>query len=271
MNNPQENRFFKKGFTGFRIKLGIAVLFLFPLLQACGVLYPNRILKTDKDYNFQTFLDSLPQDFIIQQGDQIELNVYPKKGYILIESQISTINENNNLQTSPNSLTYLVDAQGEANLPILGLVKLIGLTEREAEEKLAALYATNYIDPFVNLNITNKSIVVYRGSSEAKEIAMLRPDMTVLDAIAISGGMPVNSRSAKVRILRNDKGDNMIESIDLSEMKDLAKAQSYVIPNDVIYIEPGINADFFSEISPIITTVSSIIIIYAFFVNLNNK
>ena len=95
--------------------------------------------------------------------------------------------------------------------------------------------------------------------------------MTVLDAIGISGGVPINAKAAKVRVLRNKNGENMIEPIDLSEMEDLSKAQAYLLPNDVIYIEPGINADFFSEISPIVTTASSIIVIYAFFVNLNKK
>jgi len=271
MNKPQKRFFFTNMLKYNRMKPLLVLLILLPFLQSCGLLYPNRILKTDKDYVFQSFLDSIPQDFIIEQGDQIEVYVYPKKGYILIEPQISTSLQNNPAQSIPSFITYLVDYRGESNLPIVGLVKLSGLTEREAEEKLVELYTPFYIDPFVNVNITNKSLTVYRGSAEAREVIMMRPDITVLEAIGLSGGMPVNAKSKKVRVLRNYKGENMIEALDLSDLSDLPKAQSYILPNDVIYIEPGINAEFFSEISPIVTTASSLIVIYAFFINLNSK
>jgi hypothetical protein len=61
----------------------------------------------------------------------------------------------------------------------------------------------------------------------------------------------------------------MIQQIDLSNIDELALANTYVLPNDIIYIEPGINSTVFQEIGPIISTVSSIVVIFAFFANLN--
>lgn len=241
----------------------------FTLIQACGIMHPNRILDTKKDFQYNTFLDSIPHDFILKQGDVIELYIYPKKGYILIESQITSDITSLNPQVIRNSMPYTIDKNGEANLPIIGQVILKDMTEQEAEKKLSELYSKHYIDPFVNIVITNKFITVYRGSVDAKQLNITRPDITVLDAIGQAGGIPENARSSKIKILRTVNGESLTEEIDLSGIDDLKKAKSYIMPNDIIYIEPGINAHFFREVSPIITTVSSIVVIYAFFANLN--
>lgn len=241
----------------------------FFILPACGIMHPNRILDTKKDYQSQSFLDTVPYDFKLKQGDAIELYIYPKKGYILIESQITSDINALNPQVVRNSMPYTLDQNGQANLPIIGQVTLKELTEREAEMKLSELYGEHYIDPFVNIVITNKFITVYRGGVDAKQLNITRPDITVLDAIGQAGGIPENARSSKIKILRTVNGESLTEELDLSGIDGIKKARSYIMPNDIIYIEPGINAHFFREVSPIITTVSSIVVIYAFFANLN--
>lgn len=257
-------------FTGYKAIKNLLMLFCcFTLVSACGIMHPNRILDTKNDFQGQTFLDSIPQDFTLMQGDVIELYIYPKKGYILIESQITSEMNSSNPQVIRNSMPYTIDKNGEANLPIIGQVILKDLTEQEAENKLSELYNKHYIDPFVNIVITNKFITVYRGGIDAKQLNLTRPDITVLDAIGQAGGVPENARSSKIKIIRTVNGESLTEEIDLSGMEDIKKAKSYVKPNDIIYIEPGINAHFFREVSPIITTVSSIVVIYAFFANLN--
>ncbi len=254
----------------FKSVKNIGLIFCtFLILQSCGIMHPNRILDSNKKFQYHTFLDSIPQDFKLKQGDVIELYVYPKKGYILIESQITTNLNTFNPQVIRNSMPYTIDQNGEVNLPILGQVLLTDLTEREAELKLTTLFSEFYIDPFVNIIITNKFITVYRGGADAKQLNITRPDITILDAIAQAGGIPENARSSKIKVLRMVNGVTLTEEIDLSGIDDIKKAESYIKPNDIIYIEPGINAHFFREVSPIITTVSSIVVIYAFFANLN--
>ena len=269
MKNSGSKYKFAKSAKNRRLRNLLMGLFLLPLIPACGIMHPNRLLDTKKDYQYQSFLDTVPQDFKLKQGDVIELYIYPKKGYILIESQIITSVNELNPQVIRNSMPYTIDQNGMANIPIIGNVQLSGLTEQEAEKKLTGLYSEYYLDPFVNLVITNKFITVYRGGGDAKQLIITRPDITVLDAIGQAGGIPENARASKVKVLRVVDGVSLTENIDLSGIEDIQKAKSYIIPNDIIYIEPGINAHFFREVSPIITTVSSIVVIYAFFANLN--
>ena len=131
------------------------------ILIACGIINPNRMLDADKEYIGASFLNTSTPDFTIAQGDIVQVLVFTKNGYALVEPQISTQNNGNTPETNSVPLDYSIDINGEANLPLVGHVKLAGLTIREAETFLAQKYASNYIDPFVNVKITNKYITVY--------------------------------------------------------------------------------------------------------------
>lgn len=240
-----------------------------PFLHACTVMYPNRMLKENKDFQYVDFLDSVPCDFVLGQGDEFTLFVFPKKGYNLIEPQIVQYGISFSQQNTANPLTFRVDAAGMANVPILGWVKLGGLSEHEAEDTLQVRYAQYYVDPLVMLNIVNKSVTVYRGSEPAARIVMDRPDMSVLQAIGAAGGIGATGKSAKVRVIRNGITQTMVQEIDLSDIRNVHAGAYYVKPDDVIYVQPGINPEFFRETAPILTAISSIVIIYSYFENIS--
>jgi len=246
-------------------------LLILPFLPACSIMYPNRMFDETKDYAYQEFLDTIPYDFTLEPGDKFELYILPEKGYNLIESQIMVI-DNVIRPTYVSSLSYSVSESGLVNIPIVGIVSLGGLSELEAEKQLMAILIQNYTDPFVNVNVTSDKIAtVFRGSSESRQVKLPQPNMTVLQVIAAAGGMPENAKASRVKIIRNIKGTTYVESLDLSTITSMQRANYLIHPNDVIYIEPGINPQFFKEVAPIITALSGIVVIYAYFTNLNSK
>lgn len=244
--------------------VGISLLF-----SSCGILYPNRMMDTKKSFEDSNFLQNVYTEFVIIPGDQLEVLVFPNGGYNLIESQITREDVGFQQQTNINSLLYTVNADGTVNLPRIGLTQLGGLTESQAEKKLTEVYAEIYADAFVNVQINGKFVTVFRGSSDAKQIPLTRADITVLEAIGASGGIPESGRASHIKVVRTISDSVHIQQIDLSDTKELALGDAYVLPNDVIYIEPSLNSNVFQEIGPIISTVSGIAVIYAFFVNLN--
>lgn len=251
------------------VKILLLILLASPFFQACGIINPNRMLDADKAYTGATFLNTSTPDFVIAQGDIVQVLVFTKNGYALFEPQISTQINGNTPETKNVPLDYSIDINGEANLPLVGHVKLAGLTIREAETLLAQKYASNYIDPFVNVKITNKYITVYRGGTDARQVILSRPDMTILEAIGAAGGVPENGKVSTITIVRKIDGQPQTEIIDLSEIESIAKANTVVLPNDVIYVEPAFNASIVREVAPILSALSSIVLIYVSLVNLN--
>lgn len=258
----------RKGFQSGIVRLFVLLLCA-SMLPACAVMHPNRMLDAGKEYQYGDVLDTVIRDFYVAPGDKLELFVYPKGGYNLIESQIANVESIPISVNNQSSLIYDVNSAGEINAPIIGWVGLGGMSEKEAEMQLTQLYTTHYIDPFVHIVFINKTATVYRGNAEAKEVVLTRPSMTLLEVIGAAGGIPQSARSAHVKVIRMINGSPTVEQLDLGSMDALQKANAYVQPNDIIYIEPGINTDFFQQIAPIITTLSSIVVIYAYFYNIN--
>ncbi len=257
--------------TFWRHRKSFFILLMMGLLNACKVMYPNKMFDADKDYMYESFLDSIPQDFKIAPGDEFELFIFPEKGYNLIESQIMFQNINQQAQDS-YSLNYSVSETGEVNIPMIGFIKLGGLTEIEAEKLLTGLYKANYVDPFVNFQFTSeKTAQVFRGSSDAKSVLLTRPDMTILEVISIAGGVPENAKPSNIKVFRNTGDSILVQSIDLSNISGMTEANKYVRPNDVIYIEPGLNPQFFEQVAPILSVFTSVVIVYAYFSNFNSK
>ena len=56
--------------------------------------------------------------------------------------------------------TYEIDVNGVAKFPMIGEVKLEGLTIRQAEEILQQAYSKFYTDAYVVLRYTNKRVIV---------------------------------------------------------------------------------------------------------------
>lgn len=71
-------------------KILLLILIASPLFQACGIINPNRMLDADKEYIGASFLNTNTPDFTIAQGDIVQVLVFTKNGYALVEPQIST-------------------------------------------------------------------------------------------------------------------------------------------------------------------------------------
>ena len=108
-----------------------------------------------------------------------------------------------------------------------------------------------------------------RGGTDARQVILSRPDMTILEAIGAAGGVPENGKASTITVIRKIDGQPQTEIIDLSEIESIAKANTVVMPNDVIYVEPAFNASIVREVAPILSAFSSIVLIYVSLVNLN--
>ena len=140
------------------------------------------------------------------------------------------------------------------------------MTEKEAELHLAEQYKAHFNDPYVQLRVLNRRVIVYRGNDPGRVVDMPNLNMTVMEAIAAAGGIPPTGKAFKVRLIRNlGRQDQTISLIDLRTPEGLQQAGKLVRPNDVIYLEATINTAFFQQIAPIIGTITSIFVLYTYF------
>ena len=231
------------------------------LIQSCGV-NSNLMFKEAKDDEVR--YDSIPlnptQEYRISQDDKITFTLTTNNGTDIIEKMSGITNKmNQNTQTE-----YIVRASGEVELPIVGNIKLAGLTVEQAEDTLVELFSDQYIDPFVQVNITNQRVIVFPGNgSDAKVIPLMNSNTTLMEALAQAGGITDRGKANTIKLMRKIDGKRVVYGIDLSTIEGLQYVDMIVQANDYIYVEPTpeIGKQVAQNVVPIVSLISSAIVI----------
>ena len=237
------------------------------LLGSCGV-NSNLMLKTPKDYDFAD-IDSMNEtknDYRIDINDILQMRFFTNDGIKVLDISSSATGGNQAQLFNPNnSLNYVIQNDSLVDLPVLGGVNLVGKTIREAELYLEDLYKGYYIDPFVQLSVTNRRVIVFPGEGgEAKVIYLANNNTTLLEAIALAGGIRERGRASRIKLIRKDEtGKREVYQVDLSTIEGLEYTDIIVQANDYIYVEPvpEIGREVLKEVTPIVSLISSAAVI----------
>lgn len=204
---------------------------------------------------------ALERDYTIQPNDLVKVKVYTKNGEMIIDPEYELSKEfNTNTQKRPDP-EYLVRLDGNALLPMVGDVKISGLTLHESNLKLKTLYNEYFIDPYVITTYTNKRVTVL-GATGGQLLPLTNNNITVAEVIAMAGGMKENGNATSIKLIRGDE----TFLVDFSTIEGYYASNQIVQPGDIIYIEPikrffqG-NAVEISVILSLITTTTTLLIL----------
>jgi polysaccharide export outer membrane protein len=87
--------------------------------------------------------------------------------------------------------------------------------------------------------------------------------------LALTGGIAEDGKAYKVKLIRNDGSPKpKVYLMDLSKIEGIAAGNSVVLANDIIYVEPRykLAKTIVAEIAPIISLLTSTILIYTIFI-----
>ena len=245
-------------------------------IPSCRLLYPNLMFQ-QKQYQYFELAQKQIDQYVIQPGDEISLRIYARDGFRLVDviGNVSTSTssgavlgggQSSALTTGIVTVTYLVDNEGFARLPVVGEVFVKGYTEKELNRILADKFSGLFVDPFVIAKVENRRALVFKGSFGGV-ISLNAGPTNLLEVIAKSGGLSANSKAYKIKVIRGDLKNPQVILIDLSTLEGVRKADLIVQSNDIIYIEEkraSVAAQILGEISPylsFVTTLSTVILL----------
>ena len=247
-------------------------------MNSCGNINSNILFKIPRGADFQ--YDSIPlvpeENFKLAPGDRFSFIFGTNNGEKIILNQ-SGVDNNvlgdnnqmlNNMQNRQNIITYLVRQDGTSNLPVIGIIPVSGKTIVELEEEIRILLSENYINPFVQIRVTNQRVIIFPGKGDAEVVAISNANTSLLEAIALAGGIRDEGRANSIKLMRKtNQGNREIYKIDLSTIDGLKNAQMIVQSNDYIYVDfkPRFASSFLSEVTPWLSVLSTAIITYSIF------
>jgi polysaccharide export outer membrane protein len=136
--------------------------------------------------------------------------------------------------------TYLVDTKGEIEFPVLGKIKIGGLTRDETIDLLKSKLSPDYIkDPNVNIRISNYKISVMGDVHRPGSYNIPNERITILDALALAGDVNISGQRNNILIIREEANKKVQYRVDIRSNNLLTSPVYYLQQNDVVYVEPN--------------------------------
>ena len=153
--------------------------------------------------------------------------------YMPGESEIGISAETQNLYT------YLVDDKGYINFPVLGRVKIAGLTINEANRMMEDLIKESLPSVLVNISIANFKVRIIGEVVRPNEYTIKSTRVSILDVIAMAGDLTIMGDRKNVLLLRDNNGVKERLKYDLTDPAIFTEPHYYLQQNDVVYVYPN--------------------------------
>lgn len=243
-------------------KIWALVLILF-LATSCQILNPERMLRTPSGFQFAEFPDvPVVDEYRLAPSDELFFRLYTNDGERLIDP-ITPVS-----QQMRGDQNYLVELDGTVKLPVLGRVKLSGMTLKEAEKFLETEFSVFYNRPFVRMRVTNHRVTVFPGGrgGTSRVVYLENTQTNLFEALAMAGGV-ADGRVSRVKLIRGDLRNPQIYLIDLSTIEGVRDADMILQANDIIYVEPRerVPQRVLENVTPYLSLVSTALLIYSLF------
>lgn len=232
------------------------------------------MFRDTPDFKFDKFVDGPDSLYRLAANDIINVRILTNNGENLINVTGDVEGSNGQQNSQFGGIPILVEYDGTCKLPLIGRVKLAGLTRRAAEDTLETRYKEQYKDPYITITMSNRKVFVFPGlGSNAKVIHFTSDNMNLLQALAEVGGISNSGKAKKVKLIRGDLKNPKVYKIDLSTLEGMKEADLALQSGDIIYVDPYEEpaAVFTRNVSPyvsIITTVTSVVTAVALIITL---
>ena len=212
--------------------------------------------STPKEISY--FQDLQPGVTELAITDSVEIKVRPKdKLSILVNAQDPKLTNMFNLpivsqqigqESTGSSGTirgvsgYTVDSFGDINFPVLGKIRVEGMTREQIADYLTKQLKEQELikDPVVTVEFMNLGVSVLGEVNKPGRISINRDNMTILDALSEAGDLTIFGKREKVLVLRLEDGKQRVYGVNLCSADHIYTSPVYYLQqNDVVYVEPN--------------------------------
>lgn len=192
-----------------------------------------------------------PVDIVVQPDDRLSILVSSKDPMLaslfniyMPQQRSSTPGITlNNMRGGANEVaSYVVDAYGDIQFPVLGTIHIGGMRRQEVAEYIKnELIRQNLVkDPTVIVDFLNHSVLVMGDVTKPGRVTFDRDRYTVLDALSDAGDLTINGKRTDIKVMRNENGRQKVYELDLTKGDQVMNSPVfYLQQNDVIYVAPN--------------------------------
>jgi polysaccharide export outer membrane protein len=236
----------------------IKAIFLFVAITLVSCASRKNVAylqDVDSEKNSAELLNYEPR---LQKDDLLSIIISADQPEATLPFNMPQIQGNYQVNENQDGIkTYLIDSYGDIQFPVIGKVRLAGLSRTDAVKKIeneVKLYITN---PTVNLRILNYKVAVIGEVNKPGNYKIASERLTLLEALSQAGDLTIYGKRNNVLIIRESDGKRTFNRVDMTKADFVSSPYYYLSQNDVVVIEPNKTKVNSSVIGPDVAAVIS--------------
>ncbi|MBO0330165.1 MULTISPECIES: polysaccharide biosynthesis/export family protein [Flavobacteriaceae] len=219
------------------LKLKLAYVILVCLMYSCGST--QDVVYFQDATQFETLVDDNTFTSKFKVDDLVSIHVSTLDPEASAPFNLFRGAEEGGLSMRPEQVNYLVDENGEIDFPVIGKIKIEGLSPSETKALLREKLSDYLKDPIINIRIRNFTVTILGAVNRPGTYPINGEQITIMEALGYAGDINIKGRRDNVMVIRDFDGTKVYNRINLNSKDALKSPVYYLTQNDVVYIEPN--------------------------------
>ena len=214
------------------------------------ILFFSSCISTKNSVYLNNAIDSsclqmpVEADNLIQNNDILSIaitSLNPDASALFNTTNNLVISSTSSVGNNSQSSGYLVNSEGFVQLPILGNIQAAGLSKNQLKNNITQMVLDKklLIDPIVNIRHLNFEVTVIGEVGHPTVINVPNEKISLLKALGLAGDITIYGKKDNVLVIRETQGNKKVKHVDLNSKDFLTSPYYYLLPNDVVYVEPN--------------------------------
>lgn len=223
------------------LKTPIVLLVVAILFSSCVPQKKIKYFQQEADAITKTeFVNPRKINYTIQPGDNLYIKISSinerANSIFNVGSQISQQYMNSEIGVYLNS--YTVDNNGFIDFPLIGKLLIKNLTIEETINKVQKKLSEYIKESIVIVKLVNFNITMLGEIRRPGEYKIYQDEINIFEALALAGDLSDFADRKNIVLVRQTKTGSEIHRLDLTNSNILESDYFYLVPNDIIYVEP---------------------------------
>jgi polysaccharide export outer membrane protein len=233
------------------------VLFLFSCASRKDVVYYQNIDSMSPAEKSASY------EIRIQTDDLLSITVSAEDAEVAMPFNLGSTSGSSASSGQQAVQSYLVDSNGIIDFPILGQLKISGLTRSEVLQLLKDKIAVYVKKPIINLRVMNFKVSVQGEVNLPGTYAVPSDRITLIEVLSMAKDLTIYGKRDNILIIREIDGVKSYNRVDITKAEFIHSPFYYLAQNDVVYVEPNksrINGAAVGPNTGVIISITSILI-----------
>jgi polysaccharide biosynthesis/export protein len=243
------NLHMKMRFSPGLSRFSLIILVFAMCVSSCTTAKKLRYFQDLPDSDIVDLPPAPQEERLIEYGDQLDISFSGK------DPEAALFFTRKGVPPTLGEPGQIVDPQGFIEFPMLGKIKVYGLTARQLKNKLTELASPYMKEAMVDVRFITFRLSVLGEVRSPGSFVMPMQRTSILDALAAAGDLPITAKRYDIQLYRQSNGKRSITKVDLRKKETLLDKETFQMRHgDVLIVPPRTNTILQQE-TGLITTI----------------